>query len=174
VIRPADPTETGAAWVAALQHKQGPVALLLTRQNLAVIDRNIHPAASNLEKGAYTLWQNGTGTPDLTIIATGSEVEIALAGAKQLAGVNVRVVSMPSWEFFAAQTQEYRDSVLDPNCRKRLVVEAGTAFGWERYMGRGGATLTLEHFGASAPYKDLAKAFGFTAENVLAKARAML
>jgi transketolase len=174
VIRPSDPTETGAAWVAALQHKQGPVALLLTRQNTAVIDRTTYPAANNLEKGAYTLWQNGTGTPDLTIIATGSEVEIALAGAKQLAGVNVRVVSMPSWEFFAAQTQEYRDSVIDPKCCKRLVVEAGSAFGWERYIGRCGSTLTLDHFGASGAYKDLAKAFGFTTEGVLAKAKAML
>ena len=174
VIRPADPTETGAAWVIALQHKQGPVALLLTRQNTAVIDRTVYPAANNLEKGAYTLWQNGTGTPELTILATGSEVEIALAGAKQLTGINVRVVSMPSWELFAAQTQEYRDSVIDPQCGKRLAVEAGTSFGWERYIGRCGATLTLDRFGASGTYKDLAKAFGFTADNVAAKAKAML
>ena len=174
VIRPADPTETGAAWVAALQHKQGPVALLLTRQNTAVIDRTAYPAANNLEKGAYTLWQNGAGTPDLTILATGSEVEIALAGAKQLASVNVRVVSMPSWELFAAQTQEYRDSVIDPKCGKRMVVEAGVSFGWERYIGRCGTTVTLDHFGASGAYKDLAGAFGFTAENVLAKAKALL
>ncbi len=174
VIRPADPTETGAAWIVALKHKQGPVALLLTRQNTAVIDRAAYPAASNLEKGGYTLWQNGSGTPDLMILATGSEVEIALAGAKQLAGVNVRVVSLPSWELFAAQSQEYRDSVIDPQCCKRLVVEAGTSFGWERYIGRRGAALTLDHFGASGAYKDLAKAFGFTAENVAAKAKAML
>ncbi len=174
VIRPADPTETGAAWVAALQHKQGPVALLLTRQNLAVLDRTVYPAANNLEKGAYTLWQSGTGTPDLTIIATGSEVEIALAGAKQLAGANVRVVSMPSWELFAAQPQEYCDSVLDPACVKRLAVEAGTSFGWERHIGRGGTAITLDTFGASGAYKDLALAFGFTAENVAAKAKALL
>ena len=174
VIRPADPTETGAAWVAALQHKQGPVVLLLTRQNLAVLDRSVYPAANSLEKGAYTLWQNGTGTPDLTIIATGSEVEISLAAAKQLEGVNVRVVSMPSWEFFAAQSQEYRDSVLDPKCCKRMVVEAGSSFGWERHIGRCGTAVTLDTFGASGPFKDLAKAFGFTTENVLSKAKAML
>ena len=174
VLRPADPTETGAAWVAALQHKQGPVALLLTRQNLAVLDRTVYPAANNLEKGAYTLWQNGTGTPELTIIATGSEVEIALAGAKQLTSTNVRVVSMPSWEFFAAQPQEYCDSVLDPKCGKRMVVEAGTAFGWERYIGMGGTAVTLDHFGASGSYKDLAASFGFTVDNVLAKAKALL
>ena len=174
VIRPADPTETGAAWVTALQHKQGPVALLLTRQNLAALDRSIYPAASNLEKGAYTLWQSGVGTPELTILATGSEVEISLAAAKQLSGANVRVVSMPSWELFAAQSQEYRDSVIDPKCCKRLVVEAGCSFGWERHIGRCGTAITLDHFGASGAYKDLAASFGFTTENVLAKAKAML
>jgi transketolase len=174
IIRPSDPTETGAAWIAALKHKSGPVALLLTRQNMAVIDRTAYPAASNLEKGAYTLWQNGSGTPALTIIATGSEVEIALAAAKQLTTTNVRVVSMPSWELFAAQPQEYRDSVLDPACTKRLAVEAGCSFGWERHVGCQGMTITLDRFGASAPFKELAQAFGFTADNVVAKAKALL
>ncbi|MEI6211298.1 MAG: transketolase [bacterium] len=174
IIRPADPTETGAAWVAALKHKQGPVALLLTRQNTPVLDRTVYPPANSLEKGAYTLWQNGTGTPELTILATGSEVEIALAAAKQLTSTNVRVVSMPSWELFAAQPQEYHDSVLDPACSKRMVVEAGTSFGWERYIGCSGTAVTLDHFGASGSFKDLAKAFGFTTENVLAKAKALL
>lgn len=174
VIRPADPTETAAAWVAALKHKHGPVALLLTRHNIAPIDRTAHPAANLLEKGAYTLWQNGTGTPALTILATGSEVSLALSAAKQLAGVNVRVVSMPSWELFAAQPEAYQDSVIDPACRKRLVVEAGTAFGWERYIGRCGKTITLDTFGASGAFKDLAAAFGFTVENVVAKAKSLL
>ena len=150
------------------------MALLLTRQNLAALDRSIYPAASNLEKGAYTLWQSGVGTPELTILATGSEVEISLAAAKQLSGANVRVVSMPSWELFAAQSQEYRDSVIDPKCCKRLVVEAGCSFGWERHIGRCGTAITLDHFGASGAYKDLAASFGFTTENVLAKAKAML
>ncbi len=174
IIRPSDPTETGAAWLAALKHKSGPVALLLTRQNMNVIDRTVYPAASNLEKGAYTLWQNGTGTPELTIMATGSEVEIALTAAKQLTTTNVRVVSMPSWELFAEQPQEYRDSVLDPQCTKRLAVEAGCSFGWERYLGSHGTAITLDRFGASAPFKDLVLAFGFTVDNVLAKAKALL
>jgi transketolase len=174
VIRPADPTETGAAWIAALKNKRGPTALLLTRQNMEVLDRSHYPAASNLEKGAYTLWQSGTGTPELTIIATGSEVEIALAAAKRLEGRNVRVVSMPSWELFEAQPAAYRDSVIDPACRRRLSVEAGVSFGWERYLGDGGAAIALDSYGASGPYKELAKKFGFTADNVLAKAQELL
>jgi len=174
VIRPADPTETAAAWIAALKNTRGPTALLLTRQNMQVIDRAAYPAASNLERGAYTLWQRGSGTPELTLIATGSEVELALAAARELADVNVRVVSMPSWELFEAQPQTYRDSVLDPACTRRLAVEAGVAFGWSRYTGTRGATLTLDHFGASGPYKALAQRFGFTVANVIAQCRQML
>ncbi|MDD5707331.1 MAG: transketolase [Kiritimatiellae bacterium] len=173
-IRPADPTETAAAWVAALKNTKGPTALLLTRQNMAVLDRTIYPAASNLERGAYTLWQSGAGTPELILIGSGSEVELVLAAARQLAGVNVRVVSMPSWELFERQTQQYRDSVLDPACKRRLAAEAGVAFGWRKYIGCKGATVTLDRFGASGPYKDLAKTFGFTVENVVAQARKLL
>lgn len=174
VIRPADPTETAAAWVAALKRSSGPTALLLTRQNMQVIDRSLYPAANNLEKGAYTLWQSGSGTPELTLIASGSEVELALTAAKELNGCNVRVVSMPSWELFEEQTQAYRDSVLDPACQRRLAVEAGVSFGWERYVGRGGSVVALDRFGASAPYKELAKLFGFTVENVVAEAQRLL
>jgi transketolase len=174
VIRPADPTETAAAWAAALRNTRGPTALLLTRQNMQVLDRTIYPPAKSLEKGAYTLWQSGTGTPDLTLIGTGSEVELVLAAGKLLAGVNVRVVSMPSWELFEAQPQAYKDSVLDPTCKKRLAVEAGVSFGWQRYVGCRGATVTLNTFGASAPFKDLTRRFGFTVENVVAQARALL
>ena len=174
VIRPADPTETSAAWVAALKNKKGPTALLLTRQNMKVIDRSKHPSAANLEKGAYTLWQSGEGTPDLTIIATGSEVEIALDAAQQIEGKNVRVVSMPCWELFEKQNKTYRDRIIDPDCKRRLVVEAGCSFGWERYAGRCGTMITLDTYGASGPFKDLAKLFGFTTENVLAKAKELL
>lgn len=174
VIRPADPTETAAAWVAALRNKKGPTALLLTRQNMKVIDRTKFPSAANVEKGAYTLWQNGVGTPDLTIIATGSEVELALDAAKQLEGKNVRVVSMPSWELFEKQNQTYRDRIIAPDCKRRLVVEAGCSFGWERYAGTKYEMVTLDTFGASGPYKELAKQFGFTVENVVEKARALL
>lgn len=175
VIRPADPTETAAAWVVALRHKNGPVALLLTRQNLPVLNRAEYPPAMNVKRGAYTLWQSAAGTPDLILIGTGSEVELVLVAGKQLAdGAKVRVVSMPSWELFEAQPQEYRDAVLDPACTKRLAVEAGTSFGWQRYLGAQGAMVSIDTFGASAPFGDLAKMFGFTLENVLAKARALM
>ena len=173
VYRPSDPTETAAAWAAALRNTNGPTALLLTRQNMAVIDRSTYPAAANLEKGAYTLWQNGSGTPDLTMLASGSEVELALEAAQKL-NANVRVVSIPSWERFEAQSADYRNSVMDPACKKWMALEAGSSFGWQRYIGRCGETVTLDDFGASGPYKDLAKHFGFTADNVIAKAQSML
>jgi transketolase len=174
VIRPADPTETAAAWVTALRNRKGPTALLLTRQNLEVIDRTQHPAADNLAKGAYTLLQTGGGTPELLLIASGSEVQLAMQAAKALDGVNVRVVSMPSWELFEKQPQSYRESVLPEGCKRRMAIEAGCAFGWERYIGRCGTTVTLDRFGASGPYKALEKEFGFTVEAVVAKARGLL
>ena len=174
VFRPADPTETAQAWIAALKNKKGPSCILTTRQNMKVIDRKKCASATNLEKGAYTLWQNGEGVPDLTILATGSEVEIALAAAQQLMDKNVRVVSMPCWELFEKQNKFYRDKVIDPDCRRRLVVEAGSSFGWERYAAtRSFDMITLDTFGASGPYKKLAERFGFTVENVVAKARAL-
>ena len=174
VIRPADPTETAAAWIAALKNKKGPTAILLTRQNLDVIDRTLTLPAQSLEKGAYTLTQTGAETPELIMIATGSEVQLAMAAAKAMPEVNVRVVSMPSWELFEAQSPEYKESVLPSSCTRRMVLEAGSSFGWERYIGTQGAKVTLDHFGASAPYKDLEKAFGFTVDAVCAKARAIL
>ncbi len=172
VIRPADATETVAAWNVALNHKHGPVALLLTRQNVPVLDRAVYPAAENLARGAYTLWQTRPEeTPEMIIIATGSEVEIALEAAKAFTHRNVRVVSMPSWELFDEQPKAYRDSVLDPACAKRMAVEAGSSFGWQKYIGCDGATVCLDTFGASGPFKVLATQFGFTAENVLMVAR---
>ena len=174
VIRPADPTETGAAWVAALKNKNGPTALLLTRQNLPVIDRSVFPAANSVERGAYTLKQNGEGTPEVILLATGSEVQLAIDAAEALKDVNIRVVSMPSWELFEAQDQAYRDSVIDPACCKRVAIEAGTSFGWERYIGRCGKAVTLDHYGSSGPYKILAEKFGFTVENVVAVTKSLL
>ncbi len=167
VIRPSDATETAAAWVAALRNTKGPTALLLTRQNVAVIDRSKYAPANLLEKGAYTLWQSAEGEPELILIATGSEVELALAAAGNLASKHrVRVVSMPSWELFEQQDAAYRESVLPRDCRRRIAIEAGASFGWERYIGNEGRTLCLDHFGKSGPYKDLAKAYGFTPERV--------
>ena len=173
-IRPADPTESAAAWIAALKNTKGPTAMLLTRHNLNVLDRSIYPAASNLEKGAYTLWQSGQGTPAVLLIGSGSEVELALAAGKQLAGdCNVRVVSMPSWEFFEQQPESYRQDVLPPACTCRLAIEAGVPFGWTKYIGPKGRTLCMERFGASAPYKVLAEKFGYTVDNVVAIVREM-
>jgi len=129
VIRPAEASETAAAWTVAMEHRDGPTALLLTRQNLPTIDRSLYPAASNLAKGAYVLWQSAEGTPDLILMASGSEVSITLEAAEQLAKENhdttVRVVSFPSWELFERQDKAYRETVLPAACRKRLSVEAG-------------------------------------------------
>ncbi|MBN2163444.1 MAG: transketolase [Pontiellaceae bacterium] len=176
VIRPADATEVAVAWIAALENKSGPTALALTRQNLPTIDRSAFPSAENVKKGAYTLWQSGEGTPELVMIATGSEVEMTLAAAQKLGeeGKNVRVVSMPSWELFEKQDAEYQNSVIPNDVPKRMAVEAGTSFGWERYVGRCGALITKSDFGASGPFKVLQEKFGFTADNIYSKAAELL
>ena len=176
VIRPADATEVVEAWKAALNNQTGPTALLLTRQNLQTIDRSVFPSAENVKKGAYTLWQSGEGEPELLMLATGSEVEMTLAAAEKLGeeGRNVRVVSMPSWELFEKQDASYQQSVIPDACTRRMVVEAGTSFGWERYVGRCGVMVTKDDFGASAPFKVLQEKFGFTAENIYEKAKAQL
>ena len=175
VIRPADATESGAAWVAALRNTTGPTVLALTRQNLPVLDRSVYPAASNVEKGAYTLLQTGDGNPDVILIASGSEVHIAMGAAHALAAeANVRVVSMPSRELFERQSRDYREDVLPPACANRLAIEAGVSMGWEKYVGTQGRMLCMDRFGASAPYQVLEKAFGFTADNVVAIFRSMI
>jgi len=172
VIRPADPTETGAAWIAALEKTDGPTAILLTRQNLKVIDRGVYPAASNLQRGGYTLWQSEDVMPDVLLVASGSEVELALDAAKQLAAeCCVRVVSMPSWELFDAQPEKYRREVFPQGCRLKVSVEAASPLGWERYIGSNGHSIAMNRFGASAPYKVLAEKFGFTVDSVVATVR---
>ena len=173
-LRPADATETAAAWLAALSRRTGPSAILLSRQNLPILDRASLPPASLVAKGAYTLWQNGTGTPEAIVMASGSEVHLALEAAKARPDRNVRVVSFPSWELFAGQPQDYRDDVLPPSCTRRLAVEAGATLGWERWTGAGGRVLGLDRFGESAPAKVLAEKFGFTAARVLAELDALL
>jgi transketolase len=175
LIRPADPTESAAAWLAALKNTSGPTVMLFTRQNLKVIDRTKYPAAENLEKGAYTLWQSGQGTPDVVLVATGSEVELALEAAQKLASdCNIRVVSMPSWELFDRQDESYRKSVIPPSAKIRMAIEAGCSMGWSKYIGEEGLTLCIDHFGASAPYKVLAEKFGFTPANVVSMVKAKL
>lgn len=174
VIRPADPTEAAAAWVAALKNRKGPTALLLTRQDLPVIDREKYPAASNVERGAYVLWQSADGLPELMLLASGSEVSLAMQAAQQLASeCNVRVVSMPSWELFEAQPETYREGVLPPACRNRLAIEAAIPMGWEKYVGDSGRIAAMSGYGASAPYKELVREFGFTEQNIVSLAREM-
>lgn len=168
VIRPADTAETIAAWAAALEKRDGPTVLALTRQNLSPI--NADPVtAKSLKQGAYVV--RDSSKIDVLLIATGSEVGTALAAADTLMGkgIGTRVVSMPSIELFEAQDKAYRDSVLPPSVKKRVVVEAGTSFGWHRYAGDEGIVLGIDHFGASAPYKVLAEKFGFTPEAVAAR-----
>ena len=168
VIRPSDANEVKQAWIAALANQSGPTALLFTRQGLPTIDRSVYPSAKGLHKGAYTLWQSGEGNPDIIIIATGSEVDLGLKAAEKLANsVNIRVVSMPSCELFENQDDSYKKSVLPESCNKRIVIEAGTSFGWERYVGQNGKMICKDDFGASGPYTVLLEKFGFTVERVI-------
>ena len=175
VIRPADATETAEAWRLAVP-RQGPVALALSRQNLPVLDRKALPPADGLRRGAYVLVDSGGDRPDILLLATGSEVHVALEAHSLLAaeGVKARVVSMPSWELFDAQPQSYRDEVLPPGVTARLAVEAGSPLGWHRYVGLAGDVIGLERFGASAPAATLMEKLGFTPEAVASRARTLL
>jgi len=175
VLRPGDANEVVEAWKATLQMKHEPVSMVLTRQALPTLDRNKYAAAAGLAKGGYVLAES-QGKPDLILIGTGSELSLCVAAYEKLTaeGTRVRVVSLPSWELFEKQTQAYRDSVLPPDVRARVSVEAGSVFGWERYVGLDGAILGMTTFGASAPAKDLFKKYGFTVEHVLEAARGVL
>ena len=168
-VRPGDANETAHAWRIALEREGGPVALALSRQKLTTLDVPTEGAL----RGAYTLWQSGDGLPDLILIATGSEVGLAYAAAKSM-DANVRVVSMPCWELFAEQTQDYRDEVLPPDVRARLSVEAGISHGWEKWVGDAGASVAIDRYGASAPGDEVLRHLGFTPENVAARAAALL
>ncbi len=170
VIRPADANEVAEAYRFALTH-DGPVCLILTRQGVPVLDREKLASAKGLHRGAYVLY-DPEGVPDVVLIATGSEVSLALEAKDRLAaqGVNARVVSMPSWELFDHQPLEYKESVLPPSIKARLAVEAGVRMGWHQYVGDAGRVFSRDDFGASAPYKALMKAFGFTPERVAEEA----
>ncbi len=176
VIRPADANETAEAWQAALVNKNGPTALVFTRQNVPVLSRKEFSPASGLQRGGYILWDSAPGKPDIILIGTGSELSIALEAGKKLAseGKRVRVVSLPSWEIFDRQPQEYRDQVLPPDVRVRIAVEAGIKLGWEHYVGLDGAALGMDSFGASAPAKLLYEKFGITAGHVVKAAKALM
>jgi transketolase len=175
VSRPADATETVEVWRAAIARRNGPTVMAFTRQNLPVLDRSELASASGVLKGGYTLWES-SDSPRIIIIATGSEVHVALEAGKTLGdeGTAVRVVSMPSCDVFDDQPKEYRDQVLPPSVRARVSVEAGSTKGWERYVGLDGASIGMTGYGASAPAGTLYEKFGITAERVADEARKLV
>lgn len=176
VLRPADANETVEAWRYALENQDGPVALILTRQNLPVLEKTEELAREHVRRGAYVAADAANGKPQAQIIATGSEVSLAVEAQKKLAGegIHVRVISMPSWELFERQPKEYKDSVLLPEVKARLAVEMAYPLGWERYVGDQGAVLGITTFGASAPGAKVLQEYGFTPDNVAAKVKALL
>ncbi len=175
-FRPADAAETAVAWKIAMERTDGPTWLSLTRQGVPPLDRTVFASAVEARKGAYVLVDAAGSAPDVVLIASGSEIGIALDAKEVLEseGTAARVVSMPSWCLFAQQDQAYRDLVLPPNVRARVAVEAGSTFGWARWVGEDGAVVGIDHFGASAPAGTLYERFGVTAEEVVAAARVSL
>jgi transketolase len=173
-MRPADATETAGAWQVALEREDGPVAFALTRQKLPVLAGT---SREGVQRGAYVVWESeeANGLPDMILIATGSEVHLAVESAQRLdgEGVHARVVSMPCWELFEAQPSDYRDEVLPPDVKARLSVEAGISFGWKQWVGDEGDSISIEHFGASAPGNTVLEKFGYTVDNVVARALAL-
>ena len=176
VIRPADAAETVEAWRVALRNNDGPTALVFTRQGVPVLNRTEYTQAEGLQQGGYVLWESAKDISQMILIGTGSETHIALEAAKRLAaeGIGVRVVSLPSWELFDRQPAEYRDSVLPPDVKARVAVEAGIKLGWEHYVGLEGTVIGMESFGASAPASILYEKFGITAEHVVQAAKDLL
>jgi transketolase len=172
-VRPGDANETSYAWRLALERRDGPVALALTRQKLPTLDRDEVAPAQGVLRGAYTLWQSGEGEPDVILLATGSELHIALEAARGL-DANARVVSMPCWERFSEQPEDYRDEVLPPSVEARVSVEAGITFGWERWVGPRGVAIGVDRFGASAPYQRIYEELGLTVGAVAAAAAGAL
>jgi transketolase len=182
IVRPADANETAWAWKTILERRKGPAGIALSRQNLPVFERgsaasaDTFAPASHTAKGAYVLIDSPTGTVDVILIATGSEVQLAVAARDELAakGIGARVVSAPCIEWFEEQSAEYRESVLPAAVSARVSVEAGLALGWSRYVGSDGASVSIEHFGASADYQTLFREFGMTSEAVTRAAESLL
>ncbi len=172
VIRPADANETAVAWMVALERSSAPTALALTRQAVPTLDRTRYASAEGVRQGAYVLADLGRGSPEVILMASGSEVSLIVEAAEKLVaqGRSVRLVSFPSWELFEQQPEAYREQVLPPSITARVSIEAGTPLGWARWAGERGEVIGLDHFGASAPYKDLYSHFGLTAEAVVAAA----
>lgn len=176
VLRPGDPNEVVEAWRVLMGLRHHPAMLVLSRQPQATLDRSRYASAAGVAKGAYVLADAADGEPDVLLIATGTELQLAVAAHEQLTaeGIRARVVSMPSWELFEQQDQVYRDAVLPPSVKARVAVEQGSTFGWERWVGMDGAIIGMKTFGASAPLKALLKQFGFTVEAVVAAAKAQI
>jgi transketolase len=176
VLRPADANEVIEAYKYTMQLRHEPVALVLTRQNLPTIDRTKYAGASGVTKGAYILADAKDGKPDVILMATGSEVDMALKAYEKLVaeGVKARLVSMPSWEIFEHQPKEYRESVLPPAVTARVSVEQAGTLGWDKYVGPGGRIIGMHTFGASAPLKELQKKFGFEPEAIVAAAKEVI
>jgi transketolase len=176
VIRPADANETVEAWKAAVARNAGPTVLALSRQKLPIFDRSRLGSAEGTRRGGYVLLDAKGGKPEVIVLATGSEVALALGAVEKLQaeGVAVRLVSLPSWELFQEQSAAYRESVLPAAVRKRVSVEAATTFGWERWVGRDGVMLGIDHFGASAPAEVLYRQFGLTQEAIMGAVRKLV
>jgi transketolase len=176
LLRPADANEAAVAWKVALEARDRPVLLALTRQDVATLDRGRYASAEGVRRGAYVLRDAGASPPALILMASGSEVGLIVAAAERLdaEGVAVRCVSMPSWDLFEAQPQSYRDEVLPPQATARLAVELGVRQGWDRYVGTRGDMLGVDRYGASAPAEVLLKEYGFTVDNVVDRAKKIL
>jgi transketolase len=176
VIRPGDANEAAEAWKVAVEHKEGPVALLMTRQAVPVIDRTRFSPAEGLKHGAYVLADSPSGRPEVLILASGSEIQPALAAYQKLTEerISARLVSMPSWELFENQPEEYKNRVIPRESLIRVSMEAGVTQGWHKHIGSGGEAVGIDHFGASAPAKVLLEKFGFTPENIVRRAKDLL
>jgi transketolase len=176
VIRPADANETAEAWKAAIEHRDGPVALIMTRQVVPVIDRSKYAAASGVRRGGYIIADSGPALPDIILIATGSEVHPALEAYEKAKaeGINIRLVNMASWELFEKQPEAFRREVLPPSVKKRISIEAGSIHGWHKYIGLEGEAVGIDRFGASAPGKVLLERFGFTSVKLYDRIKALL
>jgi transketolase len=175
-LRPGDANEVVEAYRYVMQLRHQPAVIVLSRQPLPTLDRTTYAPASGVARGAYVLADAAGGTPDVILIATGSELDLAVHAYQQLVaeGIRSRVVSMPSWEIFDRQPQEYRDAVLPPSVTARIAVEQASTFGWERYVGSAGRVIGMKTFGASAPLKALQEKFGFQPDRVAAAAREVL
>lgn len=176
VIRPGDANEVVEAWKIAIERQNGPTLMTFTRQKVPILDRTIYNSAEGLRKGAYILADLGEGGPDIILMASGSEMNLIVSAGEQLAanGVNVRLVSFPSWELFEEQSTEYMMSILPPNITARLAVEAGISLGWEKWVGPKGTVIAMDQFGSSAPAKVLFEKYGFSVENIISQARKLL